>query len=110
MCFFLIVSRPRQKEQLQFRLKPYELAEIQSRPKKANDDDDVQPWVQQREAEDNAMMEGHAVQEEEEFDPSEGPVPQIEIGPDGTIKINEKSLVRVKAEVLFFILVYNTFC
>ena len=44
--------------------------------------------------EEDAMRAGPAVQQEEDLDPSEGPVPQIEIGPDGTIKINEKSLVR----------------
>jgi hypothetical protein len=89
-----IVSRPRPKEQLQFRLKPYELAEIQSKPKKANDEDEVHPLQDEMYDEEDAMRAGPAVQQEEDLDPSEGPVPQIEIGPDGTIKINEKSLVR----------------
>ena len=54
------------------------------------------PQLEERLAEEDEMIrleQGTAVQEEEEMDLSDGPVPQIEIGPDGNIKINEKSLV-----------------
>lgn len=54
------------------------------------------PLLEERLAEEDEMIrleQGTAVQEEEEMDLSDGPVPQIEIGPDGNIKINEKSLV-----------------
>ena len=55
------------------------------------------PFIEEREQEEIKQFEqGIKMPKDENIDhsdDSEGPVPQIEIGPDGNIKIAEKSLV-----------------
>jgi transcription factor TFIIIB component B'' len=86
------------------RLKPFEVEEIAKESQVANVestgnailDDKLAEEDEMRMIEENAVKEGEKQSEEEDAEEEDAmPVPQVRLGPDGEIILDEKSLVIV---------------
>jgi transcription factor TFIIIB component B'' len=103
---FCFVASPNSSEKLQKRLRPFEVEEIAKESQVANVestgnailDDKLAEEDEMRMIEENAEKEGEKQSEEEDAEEEDAdamPVPQVRLGPDGEIILDEKSLVIV---------------